>query len=217
MKKLNSEIYKIDEIYNFRDLVNHSASKYSNNVAYKFKKNLGKPNQKIVEKTYSQIKEEIEAFGTTLLKMGLENKKVAVIGNNRYEWCVTYLTVTTSNMVIVPLDKALPDAEIKSLIKRSKADAVVYENKYSKVFEEIKQEDTSLQYFINMDLNKEKDGILSFNELVEKGKEEREDHEGSNVCRRTCMRKDSRDHEGSAESKRAGHPCCGHEAGLYFK
>ena len=170
MKKLNSEIYKIDEIYNFRDLVNHSASKYSNNVAYKFKKNLGKPNQKIVEKTYSQIKEEIEAFGTTLLKMGLENKKVAVIGNNRYEWCVTYLTVTTSNMVIVPLDKALPDAEIKSLIKRSKADAVVYENKYSKVFEEIKQEDTSLQYFINMDLNKEKDGILSFNELVEKGK-----------------------------------------------
>ena len=55
MKKLNSEIYKIDEIYNFRDLVNHSASKYSNNVAYKFKKNLGKPNQKIVEKTYSQI------------------------------------------------------------------------------------------------------------------------------------------------------------------
>ena len=173
MKKLNSEIYKIDEIYNFRDLVNHSASKYSNNVAYKFKKNLGKPNQKIVEKTYSQIKEEIGAFGTTLLKMGLENKKVAVIGNNRYEWCVTYLTVTTSNMVIVPLDKALPDAEIKSLIKRSKADAVVYENKYSKVFEEIKQEDTSLQYFINMDLNKEKDGILSFNELVEKGKEER--------------------------------------------
>ena len=53
MKKLNSEIYKIDEIYNFRDLVNHSASKYSNNVAYKFKKNLGKPNQKIVEKTNS--------------------------------------------------------------------------------------------------------------------------------------------------------------------
>ena len=49
MKKLNSEIYKIDEIYNFRDLVNHSANKYPDNVAYKFKKNLGKPNQKIVE------------------------------------------------------------------------------------------------------------------------------------------------------------------------
>ena len=38
MKKLNSEIYKIDEIYNFRDLVTHSANKYQDNVAYKFKR-----------------------------------------------------------------------------------------------------------------------------------------------------------------------------------
>ena len=173
MKKLNSEIYKIDEIYNFRDLVTHSANKYPDNVAYKFKINLGKSNQEVIEKTYSQIKEEVEAFGTSLLKLGLENKKIAVIGNNRYEWCVSYLTITTSNMVVVPLDKALPDAEIKSLIKRSKADAVVYENKYSKVFEEIKKDETTLKHFINMDLEKEENGILSFKELVEKGKEER--------------------------------------------
>ena len=106
MKKLNSEIYEIKELSNFRDLINHSAGEYPNNVAYKFKKNLGKPNQEVIEKTYSQIKEEIEAFGTSLLKLGLENKKVAVIGNNRYEWCVSYLTITTSNMVVVPLDKA---------------------------------------------------------------------------------------------------------------
>ena len=39
-KKLNSEIYEIDEIKNFRELVNHSAEKYANNVAYKFKENL---------------------------------------------------------------------------------------------------------------------------------------------------------------------------------
>ena len=173
MKKLNSEIYKIDEIYNFRDLVTHSANKYQDNVAYKFKRNLGKPNQEVIEKTYSQIKEEVEAFGTSLLKLELENKKIAVIGNNIYEWCVSYLTITTSNMVVVPLDKALPDAEIKSLIKRSKADAVVYENKYSKVFEEIKKDETTLKHFINMDLEKEENGILSFKELVEKGKEER--------------------------------------------
>ena len=127
----------------------------------------------MIEKTYSQIKEEVEAFGTSLLKLGLENKKIAVIGNNRYEWCVSYLTITTSNMVVVPLDKALPDSEIKSLIERSKADAVIYENKYSKVFEEIKKDETTLKHFINMDLEKEENGILSFKELVEKGKEER--------------------------------------------
>lgn len=46
MKRLNSEVYKIDEIKDFRELVNRSCEKYSNNVAYKFKENLGKPNQK---------------------------------------------------------------------------------------------------------------------------------------------------------------------------
>ena len=171
-KKLNSEIYEIDEIRNFRELIENSARKYPNNVAYRFKENFGKPNCKIVEKTYSEVKCEIEALGTALLDMGLEGKKVAVIGGNRYEWCESYFAVTTSNMVVVPLDKALPNQEIKSLIKRSRADAVIFENKYSEVFEEIKkEEDGTLKYYINMDLKKDKDGILSFQSLLESGKE----------------------------------------------
>ena len=171
-KKLNSEIYAIDEIRNFRELIENSARKYPNNVAYRFKENFGKPNCKIVEKTYSEVKCEIEALGTALLDMGLEGKKVAVIGGNRYEWCESYFAVTTSNMVVVPLDKALPNQEIKSLIKRSRADAVIFENKYSEVFEEIKkEEDGTLKYYINMDLKKDKDGILSFQGLLESGKE----------------------------------------------
>ena len=171
MKKLNSEIYEADEITNFRELIKRSAEKYPDNIAYKFKINLGKPNQKIIEKTYKEIKEEIECLGTALLDMGLANKKVAVIGNNRYEWCASYLAITTSNMVIVPLDKMLPEKEIKSLIERSKVDAVIYENKYSKVFENIKGEETTLKYYINMDLKEDEKETLSFQKLIEKGKE----------------------------------------------
>ena len=172
MKKLNSEVYQADEIKDFRELLNRSAEKYPNNVAYKFKENLGKPNQRVVEKTYKEVKEEVVALGTKLLEMGLENKKIAVIGNNRYEWCESYLAVTTSNMVIVPLDKALPSNEIKSLIERSKADAVIYENKYNEVFENLKNEgNETLKYYINMDLKEDKDEILSFRKLIESGKE----------------------------------------------
>ena len=172
MKKLNSEIYKADEIKNFKELIERSAEKYADNVAYKFKRNLGKKNETIVEKTYKEIKEEIEALGTALLNMGLENKKIALIGNNRYEWCVSYLAITTSNMVVVPLDKMLPENEIKSLIERSKVDAVIYEDKYSQIFENIKQENDQVKKYINMDLKEDKNDILSFNTLVEKGKQE---------------------------------------------
>ena len=168
-KKLNSEIY---EIKNFRELVNRSAEKYANNVAYKFKENLGKPNQKIIEKTYKEVRNEVEALGTMLLNMGLENKKIALIGNNRYEWCESYFAITTSNMVVVPLDKALPSQEIKSLIERSKADAVIFENKYNEVFEKLKEEgNTTLKYYINMDLKNDENEILSFRSLINKGKE----------------------------------------------
>jgi len=104
--------------------------------------------------------------------MGLENKKIALIGNNRYEWCVSYLAITTSNMVVVPLDKMLPENEIKSLIERSKVDAVIYEDKYSQIFENIKQENDQVKKYINMDLKEDKNDILSFNTLVEKGKQE---------------------------------------------
>ena len=171
MKKLNSEIYKADEIKNFKELVVRSAEKYPDNVAYKFKRNLGKKNEKVIEKTYKEIKEEIEALGTVLLDMGLENKKIALIGNNRYEWCASYLAITTSNMVVVPLDKMLPENEIKSLIERSKVDAVIYENKYAEIFENIKSEETTLKYYINMDLEKDENETLSFQKLIGKGKE----------------------------------------------
>lgn len=171
MKKLNSEVYKVDDVNDFRELLNRSAEKYPDHIAYEFKENLGKENQKVVKKTYKEVKEEVEAFGSSLLNMGLEGKKIALIGNNRYEWCESYFAVTTSNIVVVPLDKALPNGEIKSLIERSKADAVIYENKYSGVFEEIKSSgNSSLKFYINMDLKKDENGILSFRKLVDEGK-----------------------------------------------
>lgn len=39
--------------------------------------------------------------------ISIDANRIAVIGNNRYEWCVTYLGTETAGKVIVPLDKAL--------------------------------------------------------------------------------------------------------------
>lgn len=170
--KFNNEIYKAHEVKDFRDIIKFTTQKYPNNVAYKFKKNFKKDNECVVEKTYKEIKSEIEEFSTALLNLGLENKKILLIGNNRYEWCVSYLAITTGNMVVVPLDKALPSGEIENLVKISKADAVIYENKYSDIFNKIKEDNnTTLKTFINMDLVKETKGILSYKKLVEEGKE----------------------------------------------
>lgn len=169
-KKHNCHIYEIERVNNFKELIDRSCEKYKNHVAYKFKINLGKKNQEIIEKTYGRIKEEIEGFGTSLLNIGLEGKKIAIISNNRYEWCVSYLTLTTSNMVAVPLDKMLPAKEIKNLIVRAEVEAVIYEDKYKEIFESIRKDgDTALQYYINMDLKENENETLSFHKLVENG------------------------------------------------
>lgn len=171
-KKHNCHVYPIERINNFKEMIDRSSEKYGNHVAYKFKINFGKENQEIVEIKYSQVKEEIEGLGTSLLNMGLEGKKVAIISNNRYEWCISYLTVTTSNMVAVPLDKMLPEHEIENLIIRANVDAVIYENKYKDIFENIKKQGkTTLKFYINMDLKEDDNYILSFHKLVSEGRE----------------------------------------------
>ena len=171
--KFNNKLYDSHEVNNFKELINATVENYGDNIAYKFKKNLGKEDEYVVEKTYKEIKKEIESFSTALLNLGLENKKVVIIGNNRYEWCVSYLAVTTGNMVVVPLDKLLPEGEIKNLVKISEADAVIYENKYAEIFKKIKDsnEIPNLKIFINMDLEKNENEEYSFNELEKQGEE----------------------------------------------
>ena len=74
MKKKN-KLYEVEQLNNFRELLERATTRYADKVAYKFKVNLGKKNQKIEERTYSQIKTEVENLATKLLNMGFENRK----------------------------------------------------------------------------------------------------------------------------------------------
>ena len=116
----NRAVYQKEPVNSFRELLKRVEQRFSNNVAYKYKKKSSSP--QIIQKTYKQYLEDVTALATSLLELGYEGKKIALIGNNRYEWCTTYMAVTTGNMVIVPIDKALPNNEIENLMKRSKAE-----------------------------------------------------------------------------------------------
>jgi len=130
--------------------------------------NLGK----FREISYKEFYEEINALGTKLIDLGLKDKRIAVISENRYEWGVAYLSVVCGTGIVVPLDKSLPENEIKSLIERSEVDAIIYSKKYNDIMRRIKDEDSlKLKYYISMDLDKSDNKILSQKELIVKGKE----------------------------------------------
>ncbi|MDE5831104.1 MAG: AMP-binding protein [Clostridia bacterium] len=78
-------------------------------------------------------------FGTAFIKLGLKGKRIAVIGENRYEWGLSYLAVTCGTGIVVPLDKALPENEIQNLVERSEVEAICYTKKYDEVMKELKE------------------------------------------------------------------------------
>lgn len=164
------------KIDNYRKLLENTLSNYENNIAYKYKEDSSDKSSKYVTKTYKEFGQDIKKLGTALLDLGLEGKSVSVISDNRYEWCTTYLAVTTSNMTIVPLDKALPENEIESLILRSKVEAVVFSKKYEEIFLRIKaNNDSHLKYLICMDDIENKKEVITFEQIIGIGKELLED------------------------------------------
>ena len=143
-------LYKADKIKDFRDLVKRYRKLYSDKAAFKFKKD-----DEVVEISYLQFADDIRRLGAKLLD--LKAKRVAVISENRYEWCVSYLATTTADLIVVPLDKSLPENEIISLIERSKVDTVIYSEHYKEVFKKIKYFKTSyLENYILMEKDFEK-------------------------------------------------------------
>ena len=165
---MRKPIHEFVEYTDLKDMLKKSGEKYGDRPAYVFRT---EEEGKFREITHKEFRDEINALGTKLIDMGLKDKRIAVISENRYEWGVDYLAVAAGTGVIVPLDKALPDNEIESLIIRSEVEAIFYSKKYDEVMNRIReQKNTKLQYFISMDLDKEENGVKSQKELTEEGR-----------------------------------------------
>lgn len=165
MSKSKRKLYESIKINDFRELVNRYKILYFNKTAFEYKET--PHSREHIKISYAKFADDIEALGTALLDLGLRGKRIAIISPNRYEWCVSYLAVTTSDIVVVPLDKSLPNNEIKDLIIRSKVDGVIFDSKYAEVFHKLQEDNTNnLKYYICMD---QVDGFDSYNTLIEKG------------------------------------------------
>ena len=154
------------EFQNIKEIIYNSAKEFANNVAFviKHKKDKEVTYEDI---TYKKLLEDINAFGTKLYELGFKNKRIAVVGRNRYEWVVAHLANVLGGIVSVPLDKELQVDELESCLVRSKADVVVFDEKYIDNIKEIeKRENTNLKEYICMS---KQDGYKDFWTLKEQG------------------------------------------------
>lgn len=181
MEDKKRKLYRGRTINNFRELVERYENEYSEKIAFTYKEN--PKSKEFINISYSKFASDIKSLATSLIHLGLSKKRVAIISSNRYEWCVSYLAITTSDTVVVPLDKSLPDNEIESLIKRSEVEGIIFDKKHIDVLKNLKASNTTnLKHLICMDDTDDKD-VTNYSVLVSKGKSllENDDQKYQNI------------------------------------
>lgn len=164
---MSEKIYKCLEIKNLKDMLKKSGEKYGEKNAYKIR--LEKNKYKTY--THKDVRQMINYLGTRLIDLGLKNKRIAVIGENRYEWEIAYLSIVCGTGIVVPLDKSLPQNELEKVIERSGIEAIFYSEKYTDILKTIVGRGIgNLKTLISMDLKHHTEGIYSQNELISEGK-----------------------------------------------
>ena len=161
----SNPIRKVREITDLKDMLEQSAKLFDERDAFWIKTENG--DYKGVK--YTEFKNQVDALGTALIDMGLKDKYIAVIGENRYEWCLSYLAVVNGTGIVVPLDRELPLAEIENLLVRSDASAILFSGKHEKDMRHLAAVLPSIKYFINMDSEEDDGRFLSLKNLIRKG------------------------------------------------
>lgn len=168
----NKELYETPVFENVREVMGNAFTNYQNNIAFKIKERQDSKKEQVKYKeiTYKMFQEDINALGTAFIDMGLKDKRIAVISKNRYEWILTYIATLNGAGISVPLDKALPEDEIESLLQRSYADCVVFSDEHLEIMKRIQEKkSTKVSKFICMDKVQGED-IIFLGDVIEKGK-----------------------------------------------
>ena len=111
----------IREIVTIKDMLAGSADLYRNNPAFWVKKKKGAPYEAI---NYELLQHDVNALGSMLCHMGLKGERIAVMGQNSYEWIVSYLSVINGTGIVVPIDKELTGPEIGNLLRAGDAHTI---------------------------------------------------------------------------------------------
>ena len=171
MSSKNCLYNDVKKYRDLREVVNDAVDKFPEKTAFIEKIKDGE-NVTYRNISYKEFKEEIDGLASSLISLGLKDKKIAILSQNRYEWIESYFTIVNGVGVVVPLDRSLPKDEVISLLRRSKVDAVIFDEKYKDIMKEIKDTDkeNNVKYYICID-KEESDDFISYDKLIEKGKQ----------------------------------------------
>lgn len=165
--------YQVRPITDLKDMIQQSAELFGERTAFRFRHT---PQSQVISKTYREALDDINAFGSALIKIVPDRPKIAIIGENRYEWIIAFLAVVNGAGIAVPIDRMLPPSELRRVLERGEVDAVIYSEQFHETVMAFARGNDRIKACICMNPG---DGIsagdqgryYSFHELVQKGYE----------------------------------------------
>ena len=156
------KLFQVPHVDSIQDMIIKSTGKYGDKLALEDLKDTPVP-----KVSYNTLLKHVLKFGTALRGLKLpERSHIAVISENRVQWCLTYLTSMCFNYIIVPIDAKLSTNEILNIIHESDTNVIVFSESFDSMLREKRHSLKHVKYFISMDLLTKKDGFLSMVELM---------------------------------------------------
>lgn len=122
-----------------------------------------------IEKTFADVLADEKALGAYMYSLGLDGKKkIAILSENSYEWCLSFFTILVGGNVCVPLDSRLTSSELAAQVKDCGCDAVICSRSMLTVVNEMKTLHNAEFAFLFI--------TDEFETYMEKGKTEAKDH-----------------------------------------
>lgn len=169
------------EIKDLRDMVQTSAAFFGDKDLYVYKED-----KQEVHFSYNQLRDEVERFGTALNVLGIDEGRVAVIGETSAKVTVTYLGTVNAGGVIVPLDRELTEDQIPEFIERAECDMVVYSASFNGIITKMAVKMPHVKYYIPMKGEDEVDHslpsapvVMQFDEVLKLGEQALNEHNNS--------------------------------------
>lgn len=162
-EQLKKKYHKTEEVTNFKDMLYRSGDIYRSRTAFKGKDENGA----ITTITYEQFKNDVVSLGTSLLRKGFSKKRIAVIGKNSYQWCVSYLAASIVG-IVVPIDKELHTDDVINFMNVSQTVCILGDSKnLDCILENIEKVENPDTIFVSFDKKEDKN---SFASLLSDGK-----------------------------------------------
>jgi len=154
--------YPTEPISDIRDMFLKSTQKYGERIALQHKKG-----GVWIPITYRELRMAVEELACGLASVGLQpaENRLAIVGDNRPEWAMSYLAAACTGIVCVPIDRDLRETEVYHILYLSGAEALVGDARHIDMVQEIQKNLPNLKTLINMDEPQEKNGVLGFEQL----------------------------------------------------